>query len=99
MPGRQEARKTLDMQFEWDGDKARETQRKHRVSVEEAAAVFDDPFSVTFLDPALSVSNAISKLATPLAVASWSLAMWSGRIRIISCRQATRRERMDYEKG
>ena len=90
------------MQFEWDGDKARENQRKHRVSFEEAAAVFDDPFSVTFLDPDHSVGEqhyleiGHSPRGRLLVV---SYVERHGRIRIISCRQATRRERMDYEKG
>jgi uncharacterized DUF497 family protein len=90
------------MQFEWDGEKARENQRKHRFSFEEAAAVFDDPLSVTFLDPDHSVGEqryleiGHSARGRLLVV---SYVERQGRIRIISCRQATRRERMDYEKS
>src|SRR5262245_15113850 len=37
--------------FEWDDDKARTNWSKHGVSFEEAATVFDDPFSLTREDP------------------------------------------------
>ena len=39
------------MPFAWDEDKAKENQRKHRVTFEEAETVFDDPLAKTFLDP------------------------------------------------
>jgi uncharacterized protein len=37
--------------FEWDEAKANRNARKHRVSFEEAATVFDDPMSITLDDP------------------------------------------------
>ena len=39
------------MEFEWDPQKAAKNLRKHRVSFAEAATVFDDPLSVTVVDP------------------------------------------------
>jgi uncharacterized DUF497 family protein len=39
------------MRFEWDGDKAAENLKKHRVSFDEAVAVFYDPLAATFDDP------------------------------------------------
>ena len=33
------------MLFAWDEDKAKENQRKHRVTFEEAETVFDDPLA------------------------------------------------------
>ena len=39
------------MQFEWDARKARENQRKHGVSFDEATTIFADPAFVDFYDP------------------------------------------------
>jgi hypothetical protein len=39
------------MEFEWNSDKAKANLRKHGVSFEEAATVFDDPLYVDFYDP------------------------------------------------
>jgi len=36
--------------FEWDEQKAAENNRRHRVSFEEAKAIFGDPFMITFAD-------------------------------------------------
>jgi len=37
--------------FEWSAPKAAFNLRKHAVSFEEAATVFDDPLAITFSDP------------------------------------------------
>ena len=39
------------MIYEWDPKKAATNLSKHRVSFEEAASVFLDPFAVTYPDP------------------------------------------------
>jgi len=39
------------MEFEWDPQKAAKNLRKHKVTFNEAATVFDDPLSVTVTDP------------------------------------------------
>ena len=39
------------MRFEWDGEKAAANLRKHGVSFDEAAEVFDDPNAVGDYDP------------------------------------------------
>jgi len=39
------------MNFEWDKNKAASNLDKHGVSFHEAATVFADPLSMTFLDP------------------------------------------------
>jgi uncharacterized DUF497 family protein len=41
----------LELEFEWDKDKAKANQRKHGVSFEEASTVFNDPLSINFDDP------------------------------------------------
>ena len=39
------------MEFEWDPDKARENERKHGVSFQEALEVFSDDLSSSVPDP------------------------------------------------
>lgn len=40
----------VDLNFEWDDDKATANLRKHKVSFDEAKTVFADPFSITIKD-------------------------------------------------
>lgn len=90
------------MLFAWDEDKAKENQRKHRVTFEEAETVFDDPLAKTFLDPDHSEGEeryleiGRSDKGRLLIV---SYTEQREHIRIISCRPATRKERRDYEEG
>ncbi len=39
------------MEFEWDPRKAEHNRRKHGVDFVEAATIFNDPLSITYLDP------------------------------------------------
>jgi hypothetical protein len=89
------------MQFEWDPNKAEINQRKHRVTFAEATSVFADPLSTTFYDPDHSLDEdrhiiiGQSSAGRLLVVAH---AERDDRIRIISAREATRRERAFYEE-
>jgi uncharacterized DUF497 family protein len=91
----------LALEFEWDPRKAAGNLAKHKVSFEEAATVFGDPLGRIVADPRHSAVEerlallGISKRRRLLAV------MYIERaetVRIISARQATRRERRDYEE-
>jgi hypothetical protein len=90
------------MEFEWDQKKATTNERKHGVSFHEAATVFGDPLAITFADPDHSegeyrvLTFGVSRLNRLLVV---SHAERQGRVRIISAREATRRERKVYENG
>jgi hypothetical protein len=90
------------MEFEWDPAKARRNERKHGLPLEEAATVFGDPLAVTFSDPdhsteeLRSLTIGSSSLGRLLIVSHTERA---GRVRIISAREATRRERKIYEEG
>jgi uncharacterized DUF497 family protein len=86
--------------FEWDLAKATSNRRKHGVSFEEAATVFLDPLARTFDDPAHSdeedrflLVGASSALRTLLVVHVER----GDRLRIISARLATRKERAIIE--
>jgi len=91
----------LPLTFEWDESKANENLKKHGVSFDEAKTVFNDPFSVTIDDPDHSIEEnryvdiGLSSKSRLIVV---SYIERNGRIRIISSRKATRRERKDYEK-
>ena len=92
----------MSLEFEWDEDKAKTNLKKHRVSFEEASSVFGDPLALTIPDPLHSeeedrfVTLGESHRHRLLVVVSTDR---GNKIRIISARVATRRERKDYEKG
>lgn len=87
------------MWFEWDPAKAERNLAKHGVSFEEAVTAFSDPLSLTVFDPDHSadedryVLQGVSSVGRLLVVAHTDGA---ARIRIISARLATRRERRSY---
>lgn len=88
--------------FEWDRTKAERNLRKHGVSFEEAATVFGDPLSRTIEDPLHSASEdrfvtvGESFRQRVLVVVHTDR---DDRIRIISSRVATQRERKSYEEN
>lgn len=89
------------MEFEWDSKKAAANEQKHGVTFQEAVTVFGDPLAITFLDRDHSVGEqryltfGLSRFDRPLVV---SHADRGDRVRIISARFMTRRERKIYEE-
>ena len=89
------------MDFEWDPAKARLNESKHSVSFFEACEVFDDDHSSAVRDPDHSVDEnrylifGLSKGGRYLVV---SYAERGDRIRLITARQMTPRERKAYEQ-
>ena len=87
--------------FEWDPAKARRNLAKHRVSFHEASTVFGDALSITISDPLHSeeedrfVLIGRSCRNRLLAVVHTER---GGRVRIISARPATRKERSCHEE-
>lgn len=90
------------MIFEWDEAKASSNLRRHAVSFEDAASVFLDPWALTFSDPDHSTQEereiTIGRTGRQQVVFV-SHCQRASRIRIISARKATRRERKQYEEG
>ena len=89
------------MRFEWDPEKAAANLRKHGVSFEEAATVFGDPLAQTFEDPdagaeARELTFGVSSAGRAVVVVHCER---QDRLRIISAREMTRRERRDHEEG
>ena len=91
----------VDLNFEWDDDKATANLRKHKVSFDEAKTVFADPFSITISDAGHSddeyrfVDIGVSVNVRILVVVYTERA---SKTRLISSRQATKAERYKYEQ-
>jgi uncharacterized DUF497 family protein len=87
--------------FEWDAVKAESNLKKHKVSFHEGLTVFHDLSVATISDPAhseteiRSIAIGISNKGRLLVV---SFVDRVDRIRLISCRKATKKERTTYEK-
>ncbi len=90
------------MEFESDQNKARTNLLKHGVSFDEAKTVFDDLFYIDFYDPDYSddedryIIIGESQQRRLLIV---SYTEREDKIRLISAREVTKREREDYEEG
>ncbi len=90
------------MNFNWDDGKAEANLSKHGVSFLEAATVFEDDLSITFFDADHSVSEerlviiGHSQRGRLLFVSHTDK---DNQVRIISAREATRRERKVYENA
>ena len=90
------------MFFEWDPEKARSNLEKHGVSFEVAATVFGDPLSLTVADPDHSDEEDRFVTIGQTARSETIVVVHTDRgegVRIISARQATTRERRQYEEG
>jgi len=91
-----------DPKFGWGTNKAARNLRKHRVAFEEAASVFDDPMFITVVDDDHSVDEeryitiGMSSQRRLLIVAH---ADRDGQIRIISAREATKKEERFYAEA
>jgi uncharacterized DUF497 family protein len=84
--------------FEWDADKATANAAKHGVPFEEAVTVFLDLDYLLIRDavvPERFVALGVSKLAQVLFVVHCER---GEKVRIISARRATRREREIYDR-
>lgn len=92
----------MALEFEWDDDKGKQNLKKHGVSFEEASTVFGDPHALTIHDPLHSeeedrfITLGESHRRRLLVVVSTDR---GEKVRIISARVATRRERKNYEEG
>ena len=92
----------MALRFSWDPQKAAANLRKHGVAFPDAATAFGDPLSVTIPDPDHSANEARFLLVGMTAGGQLVVIAHSERgndIRLISAREATRRERETYEEG
>lgn len=88
--------------FEWNEEKAQSNRKKHGVSFEEAATVFDDPQCLMLDDPNHSIDE-FRFLVLGYSIAQRLLVVAhtdrNQIIRIISARPATSSEKRMYERG
>lgn len=88
------------VRFDWDPTKAAANLRKHGVSFEEAATVFEDPLAVTRTDDVhLERSIIVGRSAKDRVLMCVYVEFIADDVRIISARRTTRQERRDYEEG
>ena len=92
--------------FEWDPEKASNNKRKHKISFELAATIFNDPRAFSLFDKEHSdsveerwISLGLSANGNLLVVVHTynEINEEIARIRIISARKATKREKLQYE--
>jgi uncharacterized DUF497 family protein len=90
------------VKFEWDAGKAAANLRRHGVSFEEATTVFGDRLARTYEDPSHSESEP-RELTFGFSAGGRALVIShcerGERVRIISARPMTRRERRQHEEG
>ena len=89
-------------EFEWDALKAAANLKNHGVSFEEALTVFADPLGKIFDDPDHSTGERCELIIGHSAehrLVVVSFTERNARTRIISAREATARERREYEEN
>lgn len=91
----------MALTFEWDSNKAKSNVEKHGVAFEEAATVFADSNSLTIGDPAHSANE---KRLITLGISERKRLLVAvhtergDKIRIISARIASKKERLQYQQ-
>ncbi len=92
----------MPFSFEWDARKAETNLAKHGLSFREAAAAFLDPLSMMMPDLAHSSEEERYILMGRISEGRTAVVAYAergDRIRIVSARLATSRERRSYEEG
>jgi uncharacterized DUF497 family protein len=91
------------MEFEWDKAKADANFRKHKVTFDEASTIFSDPLARIIEDEEHSAEERREIIIGHSIIKRLLLVYFTERaedvIRIFSARQASRRERKDYEES
>ncbi|MBE9063450.1 BrnT family toxin [cf. Phormidesmis sp. LEGE 11477] len=91
------------LSFEWDGQKARQNERKHGISFEEAKTAFEDTNARLLYDPDHSqeeeryVLLGVSTVLRILVVCH-VYRYGDDTIRIISARKANKQEKQQYQR-
>jgi len=90
-----------DLRFHWDQVKEAANAAKHGVTFDEATSVFNDPLSKVLPDPINSPGEDRAIMMGHTNQGRLLLVVFTDRadlIRIISAREANRRERREYEE-
>ena len=92
----------MSLRFEWDPKKAAANLTKHGVSFEEALTVFSDPLARIFDDEDHSIEEEREIIIGHSVKRHLLIVCFTARetaIRLVNARQATKRERQDYEEN
>lgn len=94
----------MSLRFEWHWRKAETNEKKHGVRFEEAATVFDDPLARIFADESNSTPEETREILIGYSSEDRLVLVIFTEpepdlVRIISAREATRKERRDYEEN
>lgn len=95
----QDLRYTESLRFEWDTNKQRQNQQKHKVSFEEAATVWTDSLAMIAPDPQHSIEEEREWIIGESYKGRLLVVVYTMRqetIRIISARPATKWEQKQY---
>ena len=91
------------MEFEWDKAKAAANVKKHKITFDEASTVFGDPLARIFDDPEHSAEEHREIIVGHSILTRLLLVCFTERegdvIRLFSAREATKKERQDYEEN
>lgn len=91
-----------EIEVEWDTTKEAINQKKHGVGFYEAATVFFDSHSLTIPDEEHSIGEQRHNILGESEYGDLLVVTFTERetrLRIISARHATKRERREYEEG
>ncbi len=85
--------------FEWDKDKNRTNLEKHGIAFEDVLSVFMDHEALTLQDRRKDYGEPRYVVLSPLedVLLHVTFTVRGGRIRLISARRASRREKRDYD--
>jgi uncharacterized protein len=92
----------MSLTFEWDLRKARSNLAKHHVAFDEASTIFGNRLSLTIRDPDHSLVEERYVTIGRAVTGKLLVVVHTDRgdnIRIISARNASRRERKSYEEN
>jgi uncharacterized DUF497 family protein len=87
------------LEFEWDDHKAVSNLQKHGIAFADAVSAVEDEFALTIPDDFLGEGRFVTIGRDVLGRTLVVVYAWRGdRVRIVSARRATRRERRKYEE-
>jgi uncharacterized DUF497 family protein len=92
------------VEFEWDENKNRLNLAKHGISFEDAIEIFEDPRRLTEAARVVGAEArqiTLGKALTAILLVVHVQRVWGRehRVRVISARPASRKERLRYERG
>jgi uncharacterized DUF497 family protein len=88
------------VEYEWDDEKASANLRKHGVDFADATLVLEDELAFTMRDLHAEEERFVTLGRDPYGRLLVVIYTWRGeRIRLISARETTSKERRDYEKN